>query len=132
MKVLIADDNKNLRAVIMNELAENRFEVEGAENGRIVMQLLAAKEYDVLLLDLTMPGLGGMEVLKRIKESDLSIEVVIFGANTSISSAVEAMRLGAYDYLTKPFRIEDLVSIDQAEMEELIRGQRQRFTVLLG
>jgi DNA-binding NtrC family response regulator len=111
MKILIAEDDRNLRMVLTNELAEQRFEVDVAENGTKAMDLLENEEYDALLLDLTMPGLGGMDVLKKIKTSGISTEVIILTGNTTANAAVEAMKLGAYDYLTKPFRVVELKAI---------------------
>ena len=101
MKILIADDDKNLRMVLTSELSEGGFDVDTAECGIEAMDLLEKNEYDVLLLDLAMPGLGGIDVLKKIKTLELPTEVVILTGNATVSSAVEAMKLGAYDYLSK-------------------------------
>jgi len=111
MKILIADDDKNLRTVLTKELSEGGNEVEGVESGTRAIELLERDEYDVLLLDLNMPGLGGMDVLKKIKTLELSTEVIILTAYSTLSTAVEAMKLGAYDYLTKPFKVEELRAI---------------------
>jgi DNA-binding NtrC family response regulator len=111
MKILIADDDHNLRTVLTKELSEGRNEVEGVESGTWAIELLERDEYDVLLLDLNMPGLGGMDVLKKIKTLELSTEVIILTAYSTLSTAVEAMKLGAYDYLTKPFKVEELRAI---------------------
>ena len=111
MKILVADDDSNLRKVLVSELIEEGFKVDVAESGTKAVTLLESDEYDVLLLDLTMPGLGGMEVLKKIKTLDLPTEVVILTGNATISTAVEAMKLGAYDYLTKPFKLVELRAV---------------------
>jgi DNA-binding NtrC family response regulator len=111
MKILIADDDHNLRTVLTKELSEGGNEVEGVESGTLAIELLERDEYDVLLLDLNMPGLGGMDVLKKIKTLELSTEVIILTAYSTLSTAVEAMKLGAYDYLTKPFKVEELRAI---------------------
>jgi two-component system, NtrC family, response regulator AtoC len=111
MKILVADDDSNLRKVLVSELIEEGFKVDAAESGTNAVTLLESDEYDVLLLDLTMPGLGGMEVLKKIKTLDLPTEVVILTGNATISTAVEAMKLGAYDYLTKPFKLVELRAV---------------------
>ena len=111
MKILVADDDSNLRKVLVSELIEEGFKVDAAESGTKAVTLLESDEYDVLLLDLTMPGLGGMEVLKKIKTLDLPTEVVILTGNATISTAVEAMKLGAYDYLTKPFKLVELRAV---------------------
>jgi DNA-binding NtrC family response regulator len=118
MRILIADDDKNLRMVLANELSEEGFEVEIAENGTMAMNLLENQEYDVLLLDLNMPGLSGMDVLKKIKALELATEIVILTGNATISTAVEAMKLGAYDFLTKPFKIAELKAILEKAYEK--------------
>jgi len=111
IKVLVVDDEKNLRDVLQAELSAADFIVAAAEDGDKAFALLEKNEYDVLLLDLNMPGLGGIEVLKRIKSSDIPIEVVILTANATIPTAVEAMKLGAYDYLRKPFDLDELEAV---------------------
>src|SRR4030043_691866 len=111
MKILVADDDKNLRKVLANELSEEGFDVDEAESGDRAKELLEKDEYDVLILDLTMPGVGGMEVLKKVKDLELSTEVIILTGNATVPTAVEAMKLGAYDYLTKPFKMEELKAV---------------------
>jgi DNA-binding NtrC family response regulator len=118
MKILIADDDKNLAQVLANELFEERFQVDKAESGTKAVDLLEKNEYDVLLLDLTMPGIGGIDVLRRIKTSELTTEVVILTGNATVPTAVEAMKLGAYDYLTKPFKMEELKVVIQKAYEK--------------
>ena len=111
MKILVADDDKNLRKVLRSELSEEGFDVNEAECGDRAKELLEKEEYDVLILDLTMPGVGGMEVLKKVKDLELSTEVIILTGNATVPTAVEAMKLGAYDYLTKPFKMEELKAV---------------------
>jgi DNA-binding NtrC family response regulator len=108
MRILIADDDRNLRMVLANELSEEGFEVDTAESGTKAVELIEKDDYDVLLLDLTMPGLGGLDVLKKIKTLELPAEVIILTGNATVSTAVEAMKLGAYDFLTKPFKLAEL------------------------
>jgi DNA-binding NtrC family response regulator len=136
VKILIADDEKNVRNFICSELSAGGAEVNEAENGPRALELLEKKEYDVLLLDLNMPGLGGIDVLKMMKSLDILTEVIILTANATISTAVEAMKLGAYDYLTKPFRLQDLSPIIEKACEKkklcseniLLRTQLKRQT----
>jgi DNA-binding NtrC family response regulator len=111
MKVLIADDDKNLRKVLFHELSDEGFDVADTDSGIKAIHILEKEEYDVLLLDLNMPGLNGMEVLKKLKAFEIPIEVIILTADATVSTAVEAMKLGAYDYLTKPFRFEELKAV---------------------
>jgi DNA-binding NtrC family response regulator len=111
VKVLVADDDKNLRKVLINELSDEGFYADEADNGMKTIDLLEKNEYDVLLLDLNMPGLSGMDVLDKIKDLEIPTEVIILTAYATVSTAVEAMKLGAYDYLTKPFQIEELIAV---------------------
>ena len=117
MKILITDDDRNLRKVLMHELAEQGLEVHEAENGLKTMKLLKKDEYDVLLLDLNMPDIGGMDVLKELKDEEITTEVVILTAHATVASAVNAMKMGAYDYLTKPFEVEELLAVIEKAYE---------------
>jgi DNA-binding NtrC family response regulator len=134
MKILIADDDKNLRKVLLNELSDEGFDVDEAENGIKTMALLEKDEYDVLLLDLNMPGLSGMDVLKKIKNLEIPAEVIILTAYATVSTAVDAMKTGAYDFLTKPFQIEELIAVIEKAYEKknllnenlLLRSQIKR------
>ena len=108
MRILIVDDDKDLC-----ELFSRRFAHQGAipvtaHNGEEALQTLENHPCDVALLDLSMPGMNGIELLRRLKESHPGIEAVMLTAQGTIESAIEAMRLGAYDYLTKPVRFEEL------------------------
>jgi DNA-binding NtrC family response regulator len=118
MKILVVDDEKNLRQVLAIELSADGDEVDTAEDGVSALELLEKKEYDVVLLDLNMPRMGGIDVLKKIEALELPVEVIILTANTTITAAVEAMKLGAYDYLTKPFRLEELSPIIEKAFEK--------------
>ena len=118
MKILIADDDKNLRKVLLNELFDEGFDADVAENGIMAMDLLERGDYDVLVLDLNMPGFNGLDVLRKIKTLEISIEVIILTGHATVSSAIEAMKLGAYDFLTKPFRVEELKAIAKKAFEK--------------
>ena len=111
MNILIADDNSSLRKVMVNELAEEGFSIREAEDGFKALEILESNDYDVLLLDLNMPLLGGMEVLKKIPSLHISVEVIILTGHGTVAVAVEAMKLGAYDFLTKPFNISELKAV---------------------
>ena len=118
IRILLADDDKNLRKVLVNELAEEGFSVSEAPGASEALVLLEAEEYDVLILDLSMPGGGGMEVLKKVKQSEIPSEVIILTAYATVSTAVEAMKLGAYDYVTKPFHLEQLKAVVEKAHEK--------------
>jgi len=120
--VLIVDDEKNIRLTLSMALEKLNVPVDTAVNGEEALQKLAEKSYGLMLLDLRMPGIDGMEVLRRVPEIRPEVQVVIITAYGSIEAAVEAMKLGAVDFLQKPFDAEDvreLVSslLDQATQE---------------
>ncbi len=101
--ILIVDDEIIVRESMKNWLEEEGYLVFVAENGDEALSVLGKKEFDLVFLDIKMPGIDGIEVLKKIKSIYPFIDVVMMTAYASIGSAVEAMKIGAYDYLTKPF-----------------------------
>ncbi len=118
IKILIADDDKNLRAVLTTELAREGDQVAETDSGSRALELLQKDEFDVLLLDLNMPGQTGMEVLKKLRALELPVEVIILTGHATVSIAVEAMKLGAYDFLTKPFKLEELRAVIEKAYEK--------------
>lgn len=111
--VLIVDDEKNVRLTLARSLESLELETDNAGNGEEALAKLKEKEYDLILLDLRMPGMDGMEVLRNIREIHPDIHVIIITAYGTIESAVEAMKLGAVDFIQKPFapmEIRELVS----------------------
>jgi DNA-binding NtrC family response regulator len=108
IKILIAEDEKNFGTVLKKELDRKGYKVELVENGLEAFNLALKEQFDVVLLDLQMPQMDGVEVLKRIKEENLSPEIIIMTGHATVNTAIEAMKLSAYDYITKPFKIEKL------------------------
>lgn len=109
MKILIADDEKIKRVTLTQDLETQGHEVTMAADGAEALEKLAAGCFDVVVTDLKMPKVDGIELLKRIKREQLTdAEVIIMTAYGSIPLAVEAGKLGAFDFLTKPFRNEDV------------------------
>jgi two-component system response regulator AtoC len=106
--ILIIDDEENIRKYLGHSLAKDGFDVSTAQYGKEGLNLLIQKHVDVVLLDLNLPDINGLEVLKELKRVDVQSVVIIVTAYGDISSAVEAIKLGAYDYLTKPFDTEDI------------------------
>jgi DNA-binding NtrC family response regulator len=113
IKVLVAEDEPHLGAVLAQFLIERGCEVTACADGRAALDALRAEAFDVALLDVLMPGLDGLEVLRAVREDAAPPEVIIITGNASIESAIGAMKLGAYDYLTKPYRM--------AEIDVLVR-----------
>jgi CheY-like chemotaxis protein len=111
--ILIVDDEKNIRLTMSQSLEPLEVPVQTAVNGEEALQKLQDGQFGVVFLDLKMPGIDGMEVLRHIKEDWPKIRVVIITAHGTIESAVEAMKLGAVDFIQKPFspvEIRDLAS----------------------
>ncbi|MEQ8762788.1 MAG: sigma-54 dependent transcriptional regulator [Planctomycetota bacterium] len=117
MRLLIADDEATFRSVLAKEMRRKGYDVEEASSGREVMEHLGAKRFDVLLLDLKMPEGGGLDILQRVREEELAPEVVLLTGHGSIPTAVEAIRQGAYDFLTKPTEIETTEAVCQRACE---------------
>ncbi|GAB4417897.1 MAG: sigma-54 dependent transcriptional regulator [Thermodesulfovibrionales bacterium] len=108
-KILIAEDEEITLKHLVNTLKREGYEVTGVRDGNEALHALEGERFDVLITDIKMPNLSGMEVLERAKEIDPEIEVMIITGFGSIGSAVEAMKKGAYDYITKPFDLDELV-----------------------
>jgi len=109
MRILIVDDEKMKRVTLADDLTAQGYEVVTADDGERAWNVLEAGGFDVVVTDLKMPKLDGIELLKRIKQGPLAdLEVIMMTAYGSIPVAVEAVKLGAFDFLTKPFRNEDV------------------------
>ena len=112
-KVLIVDDEKNIRLTLSRALESEAVATDAAINGEEALEMIGQTPYDLILLDLKMPGMDGMEVLRRLAKDRPDLRVAIITAHGAVGSAVEAMKLGAVDFLEKPFtptEIRDLVS----------------------
>jgi DNA-binding NtrC family response regulator len=107
--ILIVDDEEVVRRSHLRSLAETGCHAEAAADGREALQALEQHPFDVILLDLRMPGLDGMDVLKTIKERWPDSEVVVITGYPTIESAKEAVRLGAHDYIAKPVGPDDVI-----------------------
>ncbi len=120
MKILVVDDEKIKRITLADDLAAQGYEVAMAADGEEALEQLSKERFDVLVTDLKMPRLDGLELLKRIKQGPLAdMEVIMMTAYGSIPVAVEAVKLGAFDFLTKPFRNEDVFPLlDRIEREK--------------
>lgn len=110
--ILIVDDEKNIRVTLSHCLDTLGYPLETARNGEEAVAKVKEREYACVLLDLRMPGMGGMEALKAVRSSRPDLRVIILTAHGTIETAVEAMKLGAVDFIQKPFlpdAIRDLV-----------------------
>ena len=106
--ILIIEDEKEIREGLVELLEDAGFLVDSAENGRQGLEKIGKKDFDIVVTDLIMPVVGGMEVLREVKRIKPQIRVVLITAFATIDNAVEAMKAGASDYITKPFRIDEV------------------------
>lgn len=124
--ILIVDDEKVLRDGCSRILLHEGFQVLTAANGREALEILASQAVNVILCDLKMPVMGAVEVLEKVNESYPDIPVVIITGHGTLESALECMKKGAFDFVTKPFRVDQLVrvtqrALDKQRLERLLR-----------
>jgi DNA-binding NtrC family response regulator len=127
-RVLVVDDEPAMRRSLERLLASKGFQMATAEDGEKALERLAHAPADVVLVDLIMPRLGGMELLARLKERHPEVEVIIMTAHGSYDAAVSAVRAGAYHFLTKPFQPPDVVPLTvamAAERKRLLSRARE-------
>ena len=114
-KILVVDDEKHIRDSCIKLLQRKRFDAEGAASGVEALEKIGKEVYDLVLLDIRMPGMDGIEVLRRAKKIAPDILVLVLTGHGTIDTASEAMELGAAGFIRKPVSIEDLAeSIDKA------------------
>jgi DNA-binding NtrC family response regulator len=108
-RVLLVDDEEEFVSALAERLMLRGIEVDSALNGEEALARLVEKEFEVVILDVLMPGLGGLEVLKQIKSTHQNTQVILLTGHGSTREGIEGMRLGAFDYLIKPVDIEELL-----------------------
>ena len=108
-RVLVVDDDSDLRLTVASALSESHFLVDQASDGEEAVNRVRAGKYDLVILDVNMPRLSGLEALKEIKSHDPSIIVLILTAFANVRDAVESTKQGAYNYLEKPIKADNLV-----------------------
>src|SRR3989442_12106210 len=108
-RVLVIDDEPIIRDVLQDILAREGYVIDSVPDAESGLKVLDSGEAGLVILDLMLPGIGGFETLKEIKRRDPDSVVVMITAYGSVETAVQAMRMGAHDYLTKPFKNEDVV-----------------------
>jgi DNA-binding NtrC family response regulator len=126
--ILIAEDSERTREPLRALLqADGAFQVDATGNGAEALEALASKNYSIFLTDLKMPGLDGMQLIEQIRQRDIPVTVIVMSGHGSIDGAVQAMRLGAYSFLTKPIDPDHLrLVIDSALRERGLRDELAR------
>ncbi|MFP4457638.1 MAG: response regulator [Clostridia bacterium] len=125
-KLLIVDDETNIRMTLKQCFSAEKYDIDMAVNGQEALKKITDNDYDVVLLDIRMPGLTGLEVLEKVRENNIDVDVVMMTAYGSVEKAVEAMKLGAIDFIGKPFTptqireiVDDVLARDKLIEEEL-------------
>ena len=123
-RILVVDDEANLRKVLAAILRKDGYEVAVAEDGEQALAEFEKNGADVIISDLVMPRLGGMDILTRVKATRADVPVIIITAHGTVDSAVEAIKLGAFDYITKPFEHAEIRSVvaKAARVQEANQG----------
>ena len=116
-RMLVVDDKANIRALLETAFVERGFDVVTASTGEEAIDLISGQPFDIILTDLNMPGKSGMDVLKAAKATTPDTEVIIITAYGAIDTAVEAMRLGAHDFITKPFKLNEI----ERKVDKIVR-----------
>ncbi|HVG34913.1 MAG TPA: sigma-54 dependent transcriptional regulator [Pyrinomonadaceae bacterium] len=111
IRVLVVDDDNLLRKLVTDQLLRSGFEAAPAASAQEAFESLKQKDFDVLLMDIQMPGLSGLDALREIRKMEDAPEVIMLTADTSLPTGLEAMRLGAYDYLTKPSTLDEMEAV---------------------
>jgi len=127
-KVLVVEDDPDIRAILAVFLGDKGFNVKVADSGHRALELLGEEPVDLILSDVRMPGMTGMELLRTVKERDPEIELVLMSAYSCVRDAVEAIQLGAADYVEKPIDFRRLERVLQTVLEK--RSLQHRFRIL--
>ena len=117
--ILVVDDEKNQREILETILSSEGYDVTTASSGEAAMKFVQSRRFDLVLTDLKMTGMSGLDLLKELTNFDKSIIVILLTAHGSVDSAVDALRLGAFDYLQKPY--------DQAKLLETVSRSLNNF-----
>ncbi|WP_405099194.1 response regulator transcription factor [Oceanobacillus sp. FSL H7-0719] len=109
-KILIIEDEQKISRVLQLELKFENYETEVADNGKDALRLIEEQDWDLVLLDIMIPELSGLEVLRRVRRNDEETPIILLTARDEIHDKVSGLDLGANDYITKPFQIEELLA----------------------
>jgi two-component system response regulator AtoC len=125
-RILIVDDEENFRHMLSVILVKEGYEVETASNGEEGLQKARTSPFDQILCDIRMPRMDGLEFLKEIQKTAVEVTIIVMSAYGTVDIAIEAMKLGAYDYISKPFKPDEIIlTLRKAEEREQLRRENQ-------
>lgn len=108
-RVLVVDDEVDFLETIVKRLQDRELEVTGVESGEAALELMDGQDFDVVVLDVRMPGMDGIEALKEMKKKKPLTEVIMLTGHASVESGIQGMQLGAFDYVMKPVPLDELL-----------------------
>jgi len=129
LKVLLVDDEKIFIENMAGLLEKRDYQATAVFSGEDALKTLKNEDFDVVVLDLKMPGMDGLSTMKEIKKLNRSPEILMLTGHGSIATAVEAVKMGAYDYLAKPCEIDELVE-KLEEISEKLKNNRKKKSIL--
>lgn len=125
-RVLVVDDEENFRHILSVILKKEKYDVDTASNGEEALQKLSSNPFDQVLCDIRMPGMDGLDLLKEVQRMDVDTSVIMMSAYGTLDTAIEAMKLGAYDYISKPFKPDEVIlTLKKAEERERLRKENE-------
>lgn len=125
IKVLLVDDEAEFSETLIKRMKKRNLDITGAKSGEEALMALDQNQADVVILDVRMPGMDGIETLRAIKKTQPLIEVIMLTGHASMEVAVQGMEFGAFDYLMKPMQIDDLLyKIQDAYKKKTIQEQK--------
>ncbi len=130
--ILIVDDNREIRGILEEYLREEGYLAQGAADGKEALAKYAETPFDLIITDLNMPGMTGIELVKEIAKGENTTEFIIITGYASLDSAIESVKAGAFDYLVKPFRIEELKVVIKNAKDKIVlkKANKQLFDKL--
>jgi two-component system OmpR family response regulator len=121
-KILVVDDEQDFLETIIKRLKTRGIEVAGVDSGYKALEFLDAGDVDVIILDVKMPGMDGIEALREIKKKKPLVEVIMLTGHASVESGIQGMQLGAFDYVMKPVALDELLEkVRQAYERKMIQ-----------
>lgn len=127
MRILLVEDENNVAAFIKKGLEEEFYTVDAAENGSEGLSMATANDYDLILLDIMLPGMNGIDLCKELRRRGMKVPILMLTAKDSVSSRVEGLESGADDYLTKPFAFSELLARIKALLRRASESVRELY-----
>jgi len=125
IRVLLVDDEAEFLETLVKRLKKRRVDVQGVRSGEEALDLIRRQPVDVVVLDVKMPGMDGIQTLKAIKSMDPLVEVIMLTGHASVEVAIQGMELGAFDYLMKPMDIDELLyKVQDAYKKKALQEKR--------